>query len=646
MTRQSKLLISVAMVLMIFVAALVASDRYLIHLAASKVSDSTGRSLAIKGDSVIDWSFRPEVTLNQVTYENPPWSKHPYMLSIDTLQVKISLGELLTGNVVFPKIIVDGAELYLERKNGEKPNWELSSSDELAVKTAAPDNRFEFPVIEYIDINNGKLHYLDAAQQVELNGSIGVEGKNKDESQAVVFKADGTLKGESLTLNAVLGSYDMLRNSTKPYPVNLHFQAGETEINVSGKIDEPLQLEGVNLKISIAGPNPSYLEPLLTFPLPNLPPYQISGMLHKTGSQWSLKDFSGEVGDSDLSGDIRINTESSPISLTANLQSNRLDFDDLAGLVGGTPDTDETASDKQKSQAEKEVEKPTVLPQKEIGFSALSQLNTDIKFTGKTVITDYFPIDEMQLSLRIKEGMMELEPMSFFVGEGKIVTDIHVDSQGNPPDVSLHADIKNLDLQRILQKLDERLEGFGTFAGKIDLQSTGNSVAEILGNGDGSFDIAMEGGALDSLIVELVGLDIQESISNLLGGENKYEVRCMVGQYELEQGLLNTKLLVIDTTDTNITGEGSINLKDESLDLVLKAYPKDISLFSARAPLLIEGTLKDPSIVPDPVSVSGKGLAAAALGTVLTPLAAIIPFIEGGVGEDSNCSYLINNVDQ
>ena len=51
--------------------------------------------------------------------------------------------------------------------------------------------------------------------------------------------------------------------------------------------------------------------------------------------------------------------------------------------------------------------------------------------------------------------------------------------------------------------------------------------------------------------------------------------------------------------------------------------------------------MKDPAIGIQPIPLAGKGAAAAVLGVLLTPVAAIIPFIELGLGEDSDCSGLI-----
>ncbi|MGH8653559.1 MAG: hypothetical protein ACREYE_15955 [Gammaproteobacteria bacterium] len=104
---------------------------------------------------------------------------------------------------------------------------------------------------------------------------------------------------------------------------------------------------------------------------------------------------------------------------------------------------------------------------------------------------------------------------------------------------------------------------------------------------------------------------------------------------------MRTRILVIDTTDTNVIGKGQINLRNETADLHLTPYPKDASLVSARSPVLIKGPFKDLSVYPDPTALAARGTAAVALGVLLTPIAAIIPMVELGLGEDSECRDLV-----
>ena len=92
------------------------------------------------------------------------------------------------------------------------------------------------------------------------------------------------------------------------------------------------------------------LYPLLHLVFPKTPPYRLKGRLKHEGNVWSFANFSGRVGGSDLSGNIRVDTAPKRAFMKADLVSNLLDFDDLAGFIGGKPGTTpgKAASEKQK----------------------------------------------------------------------------------------------------------------------------------------------------------------------------------------------------------------------------------------------------------------------------------------------------------
>ena len=113
-------------------------------------------------------------------------------------------------------------------------------------------------------------------------------------------------------------------------------------------------------------------------------------------------------------------------------------------------------------------------------------------------------------------------------------------------------------------------------------------------------------------------------------------VSCAYGDFGVEEGVARTRSLAFDTTDTVILGEGSISLRDEELDLVLKPRPKDVSPVSLRVPLEVRGTFKDPQLSPQPGPLVARAALAAALFAIAPP-AALLALIETGPGKDVGC---------
>ena len=103
---------------------------------------------------------------------------------------------------------------------------------------------------------------------------------------------------------------------------------------------------------------------------------------------------------------------------------------------------------------------------------------------------------------------------------------------------------------------------------------------------------------------------------------------------------------MIDTTDSLIRGDVAVDLKTEAIDMELEADPKDPSPFALQSPIKVTGPLKDPNISVNIAKTGLRAAAATVLGIVLTPAAAIIPYIEPGLGKDSDCNHLISVAEQ
>jgi uncharacterized protein involved in outer membrane biogenesis len=129
----------------------------------------------------------------------------------------------------------------------------------------------------------------------------------------------------------------------------------------------------------------------------------------------------------------------------------------------------------------------------------------------------------------------------------------------------------------------------------------------------------------------------------LIGGDRQTRLRCAVASMPIVNGTVSAEAVVIDTDDTNIVVTGSADLRNEQLDFTLHPKPKDWSLFSVRSPLHLRGSFLQPRVSVDAVSLGARAAAMLILGLV-NPLAALIPLIETGDGEDSNCRALLRDV--
>ena len=374
-------------------------------------------------------------------------------------------------------------------------------------------------------------------------------------------------------------------------------------------------------------------------------------------ARWNLVAIRGTVGDSDLSGDVSLELGAARPTIVADLQSEELDFDDLGVLVGAPPDTGpgETASPQQERQAAQETADARVLPDKKFRVPDLRAFDARISFTGESIQASKLPLERLALELTLDDGVITAKPLRVDLAGGELEAAAQLDGREDVLGGELEVALRQIRINELLSRFDVEFaeielekEGVGAFSGRTTLEVRGNSIHEMAASADSQLVLIMDGGQINALIVEAIGLDIGEAVALLLSGEARAGIgdgACsMLRRPVRDPGWGHeTEALVLETSDATITGKGQADLGEETIALELLAHPKDASVLTASTPVRIEGTFKEPDIGLVSEELQEKSLAALALGVVLPVIGAVLPFIEQGETEGSNCGRLIRD---
>ncbi|WP_174625081.1 AsmA family protein [Candidatus Methylobacter favarea] len=614
---------------------------WLRHTAGSKVSALLGREFAIDGDINVDWDWTtPEVSLHKVRIANIPESKDPNLLAIDEINFQIKIWKLLLAELNLPSLNFIKPKIILEKFAANKKNWDFPLLS-MASKAVLPEDRFNFPIIGSLSIEEGKLAYRDNPKKLAITLDIDTaKGKAESQKDRYRLSGQGTLQDKPFSLQAKGGSLSMLRNNTAPYPLDLVIKMGSTSMFIKGTFADPVQMAGMNAQLNLRGNNLADLFHLTQIPLPPTPPYKLSGRLQKHNDVWEFQKFKGQVGDSDLSGDLTYDVKRERGFVKANLVSQLLDMDDLSGFIGATPSKG-TLSAEQKARAEREKSNPRLLPDVPIDLTRLRAADMEVRLKAHRINAQEWPIDNLDIGFNLQKGVLRLDPLNFGIANGTVSGSLVLNGQKNVPLIQTDLMIKRLSLKQFFNNPQFESLSAGHFGGRLKVKGNGRSLADVLATSEGRITLLMTGGRISLLVIKGAGLDVAGATPLLLGKDKSTDIRCAIGDFKVDNGLLTSDIFVFDTTDSNIAGNARINLKEETIDVKVEAHPKDFSPLSARTPITVTGRLKKPDIGLDPKELAARGASAAVLGAVLTPLAAIIPFIELGLGEDSDCRELI-----
>lgn len=385
--------------------------------------------------------------------------------------------------------------------------------------------------------------------------------------------------------------------------------------------------------------------PLTGIPLAKTPPYRLTGQLDFQGGHIQFRNFAGHMGRSDLEGSIDVNP-GKPVLVNAELRSNQVDLADLGGLIGAEPGHVATPGQTPEKRAQVAAARasPGLLPTKPISSSELHFANVRLRYRGEHILGNSIPLDNLVVVLDMTNGAVDLHPISFGVGPGSIKGNVALAPVANK---QMHAkadiDFDRVDVSKLMAAT-HTFGGAGTVSGTGTIDTTGNSMATFMGNGNGGIRLGMVGGDLSSLLVDLSGLEFGNALLSALGIPQRTPVQCLVDDMPLQHGVVSLNPLILDTGEAIVHGSGTMDLKDEALNLQLRTEPKHLSIGSLPAPINVSGTFKHPSIRPG-AELAVRGGLAAALGVVFPPLAAL-PMIQLGVGNNHACGQVLAGMKQ
>lgn len=643
----------------VVVAAVFFDWNWLRNPAQNAITAATGRETRINGRLDGQWSLTPRFVIEDFHMKNADWAKEPELVSFERVEVVVDLRELMRGRTVLPEIRLVKPQVALERREDGEGNWTFGAK--AAKDVAAPEERTEMPVIGLLVIEDGRLAYLDKKAEIDIDARVSTAvGGGGEGRQQVRLDGRGNMHGEGFNLRLTGGSLLSLRENDEPYPLTIEMDVGQTKGRISGTLADPIRFEGLDLNVALSGPDLGRLQIITGVPLPMTPPYDLKGRLHRDGAIWRIENMAGKVGNSDLGGMIKIDTGRERLYLEADLKSKLLDYRDIGPLVGlkpegqrGVNEVAATTSDKRAAggtakQPDKSATQkgppPKVLPDAPLAIEQIREVDAKVKFHGDKIEAPNTPLSGIDLDLLLENSVLHLRPVKLGVAGGLVDADIRINAQSDAVLTQYDIKLNKFRLERFLEDAGLKGTGSGQVDGRIRLIGYGDTVAKSLGSANGDMRLTMDNGTLSNLAMELIGLDVAEAAAFWAGGDKTIPLRCFVADFQVEQGMMQPRVFVLDTTDTTVTSEGSISLRDELLGLTLKAHPKDPSLISARTPITVSGAFSRPSIGVQAAPLAARGAGAVALGILLTPLASILAFIEPGLESDSDCAALLHQV--
>lgn len=644
----------------------------------------------------------PELAVGGLWVAAAPDSGAPFLLDARDLRLQWRWSDVWTfqrGGPLRVKGLEAGhLEAHLRRDAGRPASWSFPRREPDADTTR---HDAALPGFDSLQLRAGRLHISDEAMALQLEAQFRVAetrgasttGFDGSAGGMMVLGTDAEVeRGYALLLVQAVatpppppgfelearGSYRKLPTRVNlsaaqilpflaeagapPVAVSLHASVGRAELAYEGTLTELLGERDFDGTFRLSGPSLGAVGEPLGVTLPTTPPFMLRGRLTKTDPVWHVAVAQATVGDSRLAGEFAYDPRPAVPLLSGQLRGSRLALADLAPAVGA-PATPAPAPAPGAAPTRK-------LPDRSFDLPSLMAMDADVsvaldELDLNTAALD--PLKPLKGRIRLTGGVLRIDELDARTAGGSVLGSTQLDSTATPPRWQADLRWRGVDVAgwlrgarkpdatvsstsapaKLKRERDAARSGTepvtsyltGELQGQASLTGQGRSTAQILATLNGEAQALVRDGSISHLLIELMGIDVAQSLGVWVKGDDSLPLRCAVLAVGAKQGVLTPHVAVLDTSDTTVLISGTVDLKSEQLDLRAVARPKDFSFVALRAPLRVQGNFAAPQIGLEAGPIATRLLAGAALALV-NPLAAVLPLFDLGESDADACRML------
>lgn len=580
---------------------------WLRHPLERYLMDRSHREVRI-GDLHVDLGFEPTVRVRDVYIENAPWAdKRPTAVAGEA-SVTFSLKSVWERRPVISRLVLIDADVDMERQADGLRNWRLQN----------PEDRGPGQVkVLRLEPHRTTIRFVRRDVDLEVTAAAssseaGSEDLKPDATHPTRIAFKGEFGGTAFSGEVLTGELLTFLETGESFPLRGHASAGKSKLDADGTIADLFSPSAIDAKVRLAGPSLSKLDTFFRTSLPASRPYDFQSRFRQTKDDTSFADVEGKLGDTDIAGDISVDRSKERLMLRAALRSESAHLSDLGSLVSSghssakaaTPheENQNAASDETGSAAKDSgPENPEpgtgkrLFPNRAFNFERLKSFDAHVTLDIKKLkAARLHALDSLRVTADLNDGVLALKPIDIGLAGGHVGGLLTFDGQQKPLSAHAKLELKDLRLEELLQRLRKGARSAGPLKGHVDLKGRGDSIAKLLASATGSMEITMEGGGISNLLDAKLGLNGGKVLRLLMTGDRAIDINSAEGAFDFDKGLGTSTAILLDTDQTHTEGTGTIDLRDETVDVLLTPHPKKPRIFSLGSSIRVYGSFRQP----------------------------------------------------
>ena len=417
--------------------------------------------------------------------------------------------------------------------------------------------------------------------------------------KAVSLNLDGALN--STPIHISMHGMELVNYVGKPQqlPITIKVETAGTTVDFSGKLAMPISKKDISLGMTIQGAKLDSLNQLLKVDLPPLGPYSVGAKFFMQEQGYELSDLQIKVGSSDLTGTMRLDMAGEKPEAEVQLVSSLLQIDDF-DTKGWSPEGQSTAEEKQETTPEEDTSEKKENEDKQssqaaslLSAESLGRANARLLIQLDKVMSGKDTLGKGRLEVKLQEGRFSIAPLELQLADGTARTEFSYYPTATDAEIQLTTTIDNLDIGILARRAKPDSNMGGHLNLDIQLNATAPNLNQLLANGKGHFDLAFVPINFDASLVDLWAVNLLSALASEVDGEPKSVINCLVASFTMEDGLMEERVIFMDTTHMSIEGEAQIDFKQQRLKVKAAPKAKRPEFFSLATPVKVSGSFED-----------------------------------------------------
>ncbi len=546
--------------------------------------------------------FTPTVALRDVRIPQAGWAGSGDFLRLDEARVSFPVWALLTGTVKPRDIEISGLRLALVRTKDGRTNWSREEEG------SGSGDRIG---LEAVTVRNSVIRYQDAKQDRHATLRLA------SNAQGFRVVGNGTILGAPVGI-AVTGA-PIVRSRQDSWPFQARIDGEALTMHARGTMDRPLDTSHMTLDLDTRAADLKLVDAVIEAGLFRTQPVALKAHVRHDGRDWTITKLAGTIGRSDIAGRVVVKKRDNRTKLDGEIASRRFDFDDLSSDQGLA-----------ERRARRQRIGPRVIPDTRINLANVDKLDgtLTVRIDRVTSRNGDPALTRLSGKLVLDHQRLEIAPLTLGFSGGKATGRATVDQREGAAHPTLALDLKVEGGQ--LRMFADAGPVTGRMQARARLTGRGDTIRQAVGRSSGRVGLVVRDGALPARYAEALGFDAVGALT--ADKEARATLRCLVLQLPVSGGEGRVNSLVVDTSVSQLVGNGSIQFPREQIAIRLTGAPKQKSLLRLPGEARLTGSLSAPRLTIPHETTS--------VGNILKAVGRTITGRQGALATDADCASL------